>query len=156
MAIPAYASLMQRGSSGPDVALVQTWLNGIRDQCTWYQPLKPDGKFGLSTEQAVQEFQLKNRMTVDGKVGRNTWNALYARYTAKHGLDVPYPGIPLHSGSTGGTVRLVQQKLDSLGERLTADGRFGDATAAAVRRFQRRAGLTADGIVGSATWEKMF
>ena len=81
---------------------------------------------------------------------------LYARYTAKHGLDVPYPGIPLHSGSTGGTVRLIQQKLDSLGERLTADGRFGDATADAVRRFQRRAGLTADGIVGSATWEKMF
>ena len=72
MAIPAYASLMQRGSYGPDVALVQNWLNGVRDQCTWYQPLKPDGKFGLSTEQAVQEFQLKNRMTVDGKVGRNT------------------------------------------------------------------------------------
>ena len=31
MAIPAYYSLIQRGSSGPDVALVQTWLNGIRD-----------------------------------------------------------------------------------------------------------------------------
>ena len=28
MAIPAYYSLIQRGSSGPDVALVQTWLNG--------------------------------------------------------------------------------------------------------------------------------
>ena len=28
MAIPAYYSLIQRGSSGPDAALVQTWLNG--------------------------------------------------------------------------------------------------------------------------------
>ena len=28
MAIPGYYSLLQRGSSGPDVALVQTWLNG--------------------------------------------------------------------------------------------------------------------------------
>ena len=129
MAIPAYYSLLQRGSSGPDVALVQTWLNGVRDACTWYSELKTDGKFGISTENAVKEFQLKNKMNVDGKVGANTWNVLYTRYTAKHGLHVPYPGIALRSGSSGGTVRLVQQKLNSLGERLTADGRFGASTA---------------------------
>ena len=34
-------------------------------------------------------------MNVDGKVGANTWNVLYTRYTAKHGLNVPYPGIVL-------------------------------------------------------------
>ena len=147
MAIPAYYSLLQRGSSGPDVALVQTWLNGVRDACTWYSELKADGKFGISTENAVKEFQLKNKMNVDGKVGANTWNVLYTRYTAKHGLHVPYPGIALRSGSSGGTVRLVQQKLNSLGERLNADGRFGAATAAAVQRFQRRNGLAADGSV---------
>ena len=177
MAIPAYYSLLHRGSSGPDVALVQTWLNGVRDACTWHDPLKADGRFGLSTENAVKEFQLKNKMNVDGKVGANTWNVLYTQYTAKHGLHVPYPGIPLRSGASGGTVRLVQQKLNSLGERLTADGRYGAATAgarqrvppektfragwgpappAAVQRFQRRSGLTADGSVGQATWEKLF
>ena len=42
MAIPAYYSLIQRGSSGPDVALVQTWLNGIRDSCTWYAALRSE------------------------------------------------------------------------------------------------------------------
>ena len=42
MAIPAYYSLLHRGSSGPDVALVQTWLNGVRDACTWHDPLKAD------------------------------------------------------------------------------------------------------------------
>ena len=120
MAIPAYYSLLHRGSSGPDVALVQTWLNGVRDACTWHDPLKADGKFGLSTENAVKEFQLKNKMNVDGKVGANTWNVLYTRYTAKHGLNVPYPGIVLRSGASGGTVRLVQQKLNSLGERLNS------------------------------------
>ena len=102
MAIPAYYSLLQRGSSGPDVALVQTWLNGVRDACTWYDALKADGKFGASTQRAVQEFQLKNKMNMDGKVGQNTWNVLYTRYTAKHGLKVPYPGIVLHTGSSGG------------------------------------------------------
>ncbi len=156
MAIPAYYSLLHRGSSGPDVALVQTWLNGVRDACTWHDPLKADGRFGLSTENAVKEFQLKNKMNVDGKVGANTWNVLYTRYTAKHGLNVPYPGIVLRSGTSGGTVRLVQQKLNSLGERLNADGRYGAATAAAVQRFQRRSGLAADGSVGQATWEKLF
>ena len=138
MAIPGYYSLLQRGSSGPDVALVQTWLNGVRDACTWYDALKADGKFGASTQRAVQEFQLKNKMNMDGKVGQNTWNVLYTRYTAKHGLKVPYPGIVLHTGSSGGTVRLVQQKLNSLGERLKDDGKYGAATAAAVQRFQRR------------------
>lgn len=156
MAIPGYYSLLQHGSSGPDVALVQTWLNGVRDACTWYDALKADGKFGASTQRAVQEFQLKNKMNMDGKVGQNTWNVLYTRYTAKHGLKVPYPGIVLHTGFSGGTVRLVQQKLNSLGERLKDDGKYGAATAAAVQRFQRRNGLTADGSVGCATWEKMF
>ena len=106
MAIPAYYSLLQRGSSGPDVALVQTWLNGVRDACTWYSELKADGKFGISTENAVKEFQLKNKMNVDGKVGANTWNVLYTRYTAKHGLHVPYPGIALRSGSSSAATAL--------------------------------------------------
>ena len=71
-------------------------------------------------------------------------------------VESAYPGIVLHTGSSGGTVRLVQQKLNSLGERLKDDGKYGAATAAAVQRFQRRNGLTADGSVGYATWEKMF
>ena len=156
MAIPAYYSLIQRGSSGPDVALVQTWLNGIRDSCTWYAALTVDGKFGANAEKAVREFQLRYGLKEDGKVGANTWNVLYTKYTAKHGLHVPYPGIVLRQGSSGGTVRLVQQKLNALGEKLSTDGKYGASTAAAVERYQRRNGLTADGTVGKATWEKMF
>lgn len=156
MAIPAYYSLIQKGSTGPDAALVQTWLNGVRDSCTWYGELTVDGIFGTKSENAVKEFQLKNSMNMDGKVGANTWNVLYAKYTAKHGLNVPYPGVALRTGNEGGTVRLVQQKLNSLGEKISTDGKFGSATAAAVQRYQRRNGLTADGIVGKSTWEKMF
>ncbi len=48
MAIPAYYSLLQRGSSGPDVALVQTWLNGVRDA----SPLG-DGAFGSAEKLPV-------------------------------------------------------------------------------------------------------
>ena len=128
MAIPAYYSLLHRGSSGPDVALVQTWLNGVRDACTWHDPLKADGRFGLSTENAVKEFQLKNKMNVDGKVGANTWNVLYTQYTAKHGLHVPYPGIVLRSGASGGT---VPQRPD--GGRQRRSGHLGKAVLTGKR-----------------------
>ena len=56
-------------------------------------------------------------MNMDGKVGANTWNVLYAKYTAKHGLAVPYPGIVMRTGMSGGTIRLIQQKLNTLGRR---------------------------------------
>ena len=42
------------------------------------------------------------------------------------------------------------------GERLTTDGKFGTGTVAAVKRYQARHGLAADGTVGKATWEKLF
>ena len=118
--------------------------------------LTVDGSFGTGSEKAVMEFQLRNKLTADGKVGQTTWNTLYNKYTAKHGLGTPYPGIALRTGMAGGTVRLLQQKLNTLGETLSADGKFGSATAAAVRRFQSRNNLTADGVVGVSTWDKMF
>ena len=139
MAIPAYYSLIQKGSYGPDEALVQTWLNGVRDQCSYYPALTIDGRFGTRSENAVKEFQLRNNMNMDGKVGANTWNVLYAKYTM-----------------SGGTIRLIQQKLNTLGEKIGTDGKFGSRTADAVQRFQRRNGLNVDGAVGKATWEKLF
>ena len=62
----------------------------------------------------------------------------------------------LRSGSAGGCVRLVQQKLNTDGERLTTDGKFGASTVAAAKRYQTRHSLTSDGSVGKDTWEKMF
>jgi len=156
MAIPAYYSLLRRDSRGPDVALVQTWLNGVRDTCSWYSELRADGHFGKATENAVREFQLRNDLTSDGKVGRATWDALSLQYTTGHGTVVPYPGIALRSGDAGATVRHVQQELDRLGYSISADGKYGTKTADAVRDWQKKNGLSADGIFGKNSWEKMF
>ena len=55
-------------------------------------------------------------------------------------------------GSTGEQVRIIQTKLKNWGYYDgTVDGIFGSGTAEAVRYFQRKNGLTADGIVGPAT-----
>lgn len=55
-------------------------------------------------------------------------------------------------GSTGETVRLIQQKLIQYGYMQgTADGVFGKKTYDAVVWFQRKNGLTVDGVVGAKT-----
>jgi N-acetylmuramoyl-L-alanine amidase len=63
---------------------------------------------------------------------------------------------PIRQGDEGATVRDLQRRLARLGEHeLEVDGRFGDSTLQAVRRFQRRRGLTADGMVGPETWRSL-
>ena len=58
----------------------------------------------------------------------------------------------LEVGSKGSDVVKVQQRLIQYGYMTgTADGRYGEATRNAVLRFQRKNGLTADGRVGAKT-----
>lgn len=59
-------------------------------------------------------------------------------------------------GSSGQKVRDIQTRLKSWGfYNGSVDGVFGSATTAAVKWFQRNNGITADGIVGSVTAEKL-
>lgn len=69
-------------------------------------------------------------------------------------------GCPtVRQGARGGITRLIQQRLIAWGYpcgRSGADGDFGPGTRAAVRVFQQKRGLTADGIVGKNTWRKLL
>lgn len=70
---------------------------------------------------------------------------------------IPVPPIlitnpTLRIGSKGPAVVSLQQKLNSFGSKLTADGVFGVKTQVAVVMFQSVYKLTADGIVGPLTW----
>lgn len=56
-------------------------------------------------------------------------------------------------GSDGGGVYLLQALLCNEGISVTKDGNFGPATESAVISFQKRNGLTEDGIVGQNTWK---
>ena len=59
----------------------------------------------------------------------------------------------LSQGSVGPDVRLVQSLLNRIGYNAGAvDGVFGSQTYQAVTAFQRNNGLTADGVIGPATW----
>jgi len=57
----------------------------------------------------------------------------------------------LKNGSEGADVKKLQVKLG-----VEAIGKFGPKTEAAVKAWQKANGLTADGMVGPGTWNKMF
>ena len=58
----------------------------------------------------------------------------------------------LRQGSSGEQVKMLQSKLKRWGYyNGNVDGIFGSGTAQAVKYFQKKNGLTADGIVGEAT-----
>ncbi|MGV3624351.1 MAG: peptidoglycan-binding domain-containing protein [Archangium sp.] len=58
----------------------------------------------------------------------------------------------LRQGSSGNSVRDLQNALRAAGHNISVDGQFGPQTKAAVIAFQRARGLTVDGIVGPQTW----
>ena len=63
----------------------------------------------------------------------------------------------LRTGSQGGHVRTLQILLNRYDRaRLTEDGIFGGGTEHAVRLYQRKRGLTVDGVVGQRTWAQLL
>ena len=54
----------------------------------------------------------------------------------------------LRYGSSGQEVRRLQQALNRAGYSLEVDGGFGEKTRAALMDYQRRAGMTPDGVAG--------
>ena len=78
------------------------------------------------------------------------------------GITTSYPGTPLRRGSTGPYVVVVQTSINRIAQNYpaipklaTVDGIYGSRTEESVRRFQQIFGLTADGIVGKATWYEL-
>ena len=59
-------------------------------------------------------------------------------------------------GSTGGSVRMIQQALCEAGYTVKDDSDYGPKTEMAVTAFQHQQGLTADGIAGSKTLTRLF
>ena len=81
--------------------------------------------------------------------GSGTGRTKAQAYTAEQSVET----IVLKQGSSGTYVKQLQQKLKNWGYYGGAvDGVFGAKTRAAVISFQRKNGLTADGVVGSKTF----
>ena len=67
-------------------------------------------------------------------------------------LVLPASAAVYRQGDRGSAVTTIQTKLKNWGYYSgSVDGIFGSRTAEAVKYFQRKNSLTADGVVGSAT-----
>ena len=156
-------TVLRRGSTGSSVEQVQFWLSDLAQFDSSLVRVSVDGSYGAATERAVRAFQQKQSLTADGVVGQTTWNVLYAAWVdAQSDLGgTAWPGTALRRGDTGMEVRLVQFWLRLAADNysalrtVTVDGSYGAATVSAVTAFQSLFGLTADGVVGRSTWNKL-
>ncbi|MFE3074229.1 GH25 family lysozyme [Streptomyces sp. NPDC059247] len=121
--------VLKSGSRGTDVTTIQHLLNASG------RNIDADGAFGPATTNAVRALQSRNGLEADGIVGRGTWSKLIRT---------------VRPGSSGAAVKAAQVQLG-----VNPDGAFGPATTTAVKTFQTRSKLTADGIVGPDTWNRL-
>ena len=132
--------VMQTGDEGEDVKAVQQRLYELG-----YITDKGNitGTFGEKTEAAVKEFQERNKLAGDGKVGNVTMEKLYSSEVVSKFYSV---------GDESDEIKTFQERLQKLGYYDgKASGEFTKATATAVREFQAANGLVVDGNVGPAT-----
>ena len=80
----------------------------------------------------------------------------YITYNTKEEETVSVELNILKTNSRGEQVKTLQRLLVAFGFDLKIDGVFGTMTDRAVRTFQRKHGLSADGIVGEKTWSKLL
>ena len=77
------------------------------------------------------------------------------------GIPSSWPGYTLSQGSSGTKIRQMQEQLNVIAgaypaiPKITVDGIYGPATAAAVSKFQSVFGLPVTGTVDYRTWYKI-
>ncbi len=168
-------SPLRRGSTGPNVVVIQVSLNRISQNYPAIPKISSvDGIFGAQTEAAVRKFQEIFGLSADGIVGRATWYALVRYYIAVTRLaELRSQGQrfynnswattdPINEGDRGIKVEHLQYMLSVLSEYIpqipavNIDGVFGPATRNAVIAAQRRFGLPQTGIVNYETWDEIY
>ena len=142
------ATRLEKGSTGSDVKDLQTKLKKLG-----YYDAYVDGDYGDTTVAAVKAFQKKYNLTADGIAGKETLKKLDSVYeNANSAKD----DDSLRMGDSGSAVKDLQTKLKKLGYYDgTVDSTFGSGTYAAVKAFQKKYNLTADGVAGSETLKKL-
>lgn len=96
---------------------------------------------------------------VNGKKGTITYSfdkagGMGSQNWSKEGIS--NPNQTFRNGSSGSGVMELQYSLNQiLGTNLTVDGKYGEKTVAAVKKFQSKYGLTVDGIAGKNTNNKI-
>ncbi len=151
---------------------LQTYLRQLAYHDPTIPPPRITGFFDGATRLAVRAFQRRAGLPESGTATRETWDALYTAYRAsltENALPVRVsvfpvypPGCRLGPGCAGFPVAVLQYLLAELQYEtaetpgLEITGTYDEATAAAVRAFQKCCGSAeCDGTVDLATWNAL-
>lgn len=117
----------------------------------------------------VAEWIIANTTVIGETIAKGLCNALGVPFVESENAPVPVPAekdttLPmqvrmLKRGMKGADVRTLQAALIAYGYSCGAagaDGDFGAGTEAALKQFQTRYSLGADGIAGKGTWGKLL
>jgi N-acetylmuramoyl-L-alanine amidase len=117
-----------------------------------YEPAGETGELGPGTTDAIRRFQTDRGLEVDGECDRHTWTVL-VEASYQLGDRLLYLRAPMVRGDD---VADLQRRLGSLGfDAGRVDGILGPDTEAALKDFQRNAGLTSDGVCGRDTLDAL-
>lgn len=117
-----------KGSSGTQVKYLQQALIGMG-----YLTGTADSKYGPNTAEAVRKYQSAYDLSVDGSAGPNTMTSLR------------------------NTVSTLQSDLSRKGwYSSTIDGVYGNGTKSAVKAYQQNVRVSATGVAGPQTMEKLY
>jgi N-acetylmuramoyl-L-alanine amidase len=137
------------GDEGPAVADIQQRLEHLG----FSTGIDAERRYGHGTRAAVEAFQYRRGLRVDGVCGSQTWSAL-VEAGRRLGDRFLYRRTPMLRGDD---VAELQQRLSALGfDTGRVDGIFGDATSAALGEFQSNVGLPVDGIAGASTVSELL
>ena len=120
---------------------LQRNLNRLKFTDDSGQTLVEDGLMGARTKQAVKKLQDVVNINVDGIAGTVTMNAIN---------DILLKPLMKTGNYNRNATRYLQWRL-----RVKHDGIYGPDTEEAVKIYQAKSGLSADGIIGAQTWLKL-
>lgn len=144
---------LNKGARGSKVTQIQKYLYEIG------YTIEIDGWFGNETETLLKDYQTKNAMNPTGISDAVTTGALQEDANAIGVAKSKFiSGSYLCRGNVGFMVTELQRALNTEDTRLKLPitGNFDLVTLKAVKIFQSKNGLVADGIVGPKTFGKLI
>ena len=159
------SSVLKQGSTGSEVEQMQFWLSTLAQYESSIPSVTVDGVYGSGTAAAVRAFQRLYGLTVDGIVGRKTWDSLYGKASALRSSGpvvtlkrLPYPGTPLTVGTDSSAVlyyTLLLQRIAYYYDSVASPAlsrQYTQETADATASAQELLGLPATGVADAETW----
>lgn len=139
---PANSVIDEEQNKDKSILRLQQALNRLKITDKNNRTLVEDNGMGAATSSATEKFQRIVGVLPTGIASNTTWDAIN-QILAKRVIQGTH--------ASGVIIRYLQYRIGA-----NPDGIYGSQTEAALKKFQQQNGLTADGIIGAMTWQKLI